>query len=328
MMAASTDIDQHQAPDQGIQDFLTWHTLRVKRKTGKPPAASTLASKRSRISTASGAFGSLLHQPSNNAPSPLCSESLRALGTALGDREQVETLLDVLSLRLSSGALRNTFDALQDFGGYAVAKGWAAQVALLKSDRPSANPQQPITVYSEDEVKLILDTARARGVRFWMLVETLAGTGRRIGEVLGLEWARLNLDADPPHFDLPTTKTGRQQYVPLSKHLATEVFTPENIARLRTEPQASNRAFARNPAVYPFPWTYTAVWKHFERHCRAIGVESRSFHCFRHTFITNMLAKGVPLQAVSMLAGHSNTQTTFNRYHHASTLAYAGYLDA
>ena len=36
-----------------------------------------------------------------------------------------------------------------------------------------------------------------------------------------------------------------------------------------------------------------------------------TFHCFRHTFATTMtLAKGVPIETVSKMLGHTNIQTT------------------
>ncbi len=36
-----------------------------------------------------------------------------------------------------------------------------------------------------------------------------------------------------------------------------------------------------------------------------------AFHCFRHTFATTMtLAKGVPIETVSKMLGHTNIQTT------------------
>jgi integrase len=311
----------------GFEDFLSWHTLRVQRRSGKPPAHSTLVSKHSRLRSASDALHTSGYRCTEQHSTGRVGSAAQTLGTALGDRAAVEGLLDVLATQLSPGAMRNNLDALQDFGAYAVAKGWAGQVALLPTDRPKPGPQKPITVYTQAELHLLLSTARGRGLRFWMFLETLAHTGRRVGEVLGLEWAQLQLGADVPHFNLPTTKNGKQQYVPLNRHLVDDVFTPANVAALKTEPSRSHRAFARDIATCAFPWSYAAAWKMFTRHCRTVGVESRSFHCFRHTKATELLAKGVPLQAVSSLLGHSDVSTTFNRYHHATTLNYASYLD-
>lgn len=34
------------------------------------------------------------------------------------------------------------------------------------------------------------------------------------------------------------------------------------------------------------------------------------FHCFRHTFATLCLSKGVPVESVSKILGHTNIKTT------------------
>ena len=35
-----------------------------------------------------------------------------------------------------------------------------------------------------------------------------------------------------------------------------------------------------------------------------------AFHCFRHTFATMTLSKGVPIESVSKMLGHTNIKTT------------------
>lgn len=42
-----------------------------------------------------------------------------------------------------------------------------------------------------------------------------------------------------------------------------------------------------------------------------------SAHTLRHTFVTNLIANGVPLPTVSKIVGHSNTTTTVNLYSHS-----------
>lgn len=241
----------------------------------------------------------------------------------------LDELLDGLALRMSTGAASACFYALGSFGDYAKAKGWITSVALLPTDRPPSNPQKAIQVYSPEELQALLSASRARGLRWWAFLHTMAGTGRRVGEILGLEWAWLNLSADVPHFNLPTTKNGRQQYVPLSKYLREEVFTVANIATLKEEKRiGTQRQFGRSVEDHPFPWTQSAASKRFDRYCDTLGIESRGFHTFRHTFITNLLARGAPIQAVSALAGHSSVSTTDRIYNHATSLSYANYIEA
>lgn len=293
-----------------LDNFIEWYKGRVLRTRGKVPAPSTLESKRSRLSVICTAGG---------------LQDLSVLGTLASDRTQVECLLDKLALRMTSGAMRHCVDVLRDFVPYAIAQGWMSVDALRAEDTPPRNPQKPITVYTVDEVELLLTAARGRSLRWWAFLTTVADSGRRVGEVLRLRWEWLNLDADIPHFNLPTTKNGRQQYVPLSKRLREEVFTPQHIGQLRTEEVTRFRT--GNPLEQPFPWSYTSVDKMLARHCRRVGVENRGFHNFRHTKATEMLGRGVPIQAVSSLLGHASVATTDRIYNHATSLNFAHYID-
>lgn len=290
-----------------VDDFLEWHRARVLRRKGKEPAASTMRSMRGRLRSALRVSG---------------TDELSVLATQLTDVEQAETLLDRLALTNSPGSLRLVYEACKCFHSYARAQGWVDDALAMTP--PGKNPQKPITVFTADEVKLIVSSARAKSLRWWAFLATLSRTGRRIGEVLGLEWELLHLDRDPAHFELLTTKNGTQQYVPLGSMLTDKVFTPDHVEQLRNEPL---RRFGRSPAEYPFPWTYNCAEKMLRHHCEMLGVPHRGFHCFRHTKATELLAKGVPIQAVSRLLGHANSATTDRIYHHATALNYAQYVD-
>lgn len=297
-----------------LDTFAAFYNARVKRTTGREAAANTLRTKRSRLRVCC-----TLTQ----------TKSLEALGNLISDRALVVRLLDVLTLRQSSGAMRTTVSTLKDFGTYAQAQGWCFAPQILPEDMPPTNPAKPITIYSDADVELLVSAARGRGLRWFMFVATVAETGRRVSEVLGLTWDQLNLSAEVPHFNLPTTKNGKQNLVPLTARLRAEVFTPENMAALKAEQRVgTQRQFTHSVETHPFPWSLTCVTRMLQRYCGDIGVEYRGFHCLRHTKATGMLARGVPLQAVSALLGHASVQTTDRIYNHATALSYAAYLDA
>lgn len=296
-----------------IQEFATWHSARVLRKTGKRPAQGTLKTKASRLRVCLALSG---------------ADGLRDFATTLSDREAVESLLDVLATKMSSGSQAVAVHTLFDFAEYAKTMKWIPSHALLPGDVPPANPQKSIVIYTPEESELLLTCARARGLRWWMFLLTIAHTGRRVGEILDLQFAWLNLTADTPNFHLPTTKNGRQAYVPLGPSLTGQVWTAENIAALKAEDRTGpHRAFSRDIGTYPFPWTYTTAHRALRVYCEALGVENRGFHCFRHTKATNMLAKGVPIQAVSSLLGHASVATTDRIYNHSTALSYSQYVD-
>lgn len=294
-----------------LEGYLRWYTNKRYRKTGRRPSIHTLQVKRAHVSAALQITG---------------SESLEELGTCLGSRAELEILLDKLSLRMSSGTMRNAVYALRDFGDYAVANGWISSHVIQETDVPPKNPSKPITVYTDDEMETFVSAARAKGLRWRLLVTFMVDSGRRIGEALNLEWSQLKL-GPRPYFELPVNKTGEPQYIPLTRRVA-ELLTEENIAALKVETHGSfGGEYTRSPAQFVFPYHYTTVMMRLRRFCEALGIEYRGFHNFRHTVITNRIARGVPIQAVASLAGHSSPAITMARYNHANALDYARYLE-
>lgn len=243
------------------------------------------------------------------------------LSTLISTRQGVEAMLDRLHARMSPGSVRTTLDLVRDFGPYCEFKGWPAP-PFTAADRPGSNPQKVIVVYTPAELETLLVHARLlHGARWELFLETLISTGRRVGEILGLEFMWLNLTADPPHLHLPTTKNGRQAYIPLSPSLA-GMWSGDTVSHLKG---AHHGQFRRDPAVYPFPWAYSCALAIFGRYCKRLGVQSRGFHCFRHTRATTMLARGVPIQAVAALLGHASVATTDRIYNHTTALTFAEY---
>jgi integrase len=83
----------------------------------------------------------------------------------------------------------------------------------------------------------------------------------------------------------------------------------------------------RSIAEYPFPYVYQSATNRLRTVCDIANIDYRGYHCFRHTKATEMLARGVPIQAVSGLLGHASVQATDRLYHHATTFDYARYLE-
>lgn len=317
VLAPAPDETAGQAPSTrlGYKDFESWarwYDYNRTRSTGRPASRHTLRTKAVHLAASAnlvGATGEVF------------------LGEVLGDRRQVNTLLTRLASKMTPGAMRQAVYALRDFGRYSVEMGWSASCEVYADDVPPKNPPTPIHVYSDEEMERFVSAARGRGLRWWALICFLADTGRRAGEALALEWSWLRLDQTPAYFELPWTKNGKPQYVPLSRRLREEVFTPENIETLKHQNKRGTQAFRRDPAVYLFPWGYGTVHASLDRFCEAADLPNRGFHNFRHTVITSRLAAGVPLQAVAALAGHSSAVITDRRYNHTDALTYAQYVE-
>lgn len=301
------------AADQDFQEFASWYSIRRHRLTGAPARPTTIRSKKVHLAVCSQETG---------ASDP------EFLAHLLSDRGKVEYLLSRLSLRMSAGAMRGVVGTLLQFGEYAIVRGWSTGSTLCEADIPPRNPVRPVTVFSPVETDLLIAAARGRGLRWWAFVTTMADTGRRVGEVLNFEWRHFRLDDSPAYVELPTTKNGQPQYMPLPRRLREDVFTLPNIVAMKADTKgAYGGKFNRSADLYPFPWTYASVLGRWRRFCETAGVPYRSLHCWRHTVITRRIAAGVPIQAVASLAGHSSPVVTLARYSHATSLDYLRYID-
>lgn len=295
-----------------FEDFTEWTAGRAMRSKGRRLAASTLHAYETRLRGVAKQAG---------------VASSEELCTVLADRGAWDGLLDKLYARQAPKTVAGNVMTLRLLGDYAVARGIIPAHSITKADTPlgGAATRRPVVVYSEMEIAQLLLHARYGGnLRLWMLLVSLTETGRRVGEMLKLRFVDMKLDAKPAHFDLPTTKSRKQQYVPLSKLLREEVWTERNIERLQA---SGNARYTRDPSVFPFPWSYRNSFLHMKKLCVAADVEFRAFHVFRHTRATQLIARGVPIAAVSSLIGHAHVSTTDAIYSHVTALDFSRYQD-
>lgn len=300
-------MDKSAGQKLDVEEFVRWYAHKRYRKTGRQPSNHTIQCKRAHVLTAAQLTG---------------ASDLSELGTLLASRGDLELLLDRLSVRMTSGTMRNAVYALRDFGNFAVAKGWITSHAFQETDIPPKNPMKPITVHSTEEMEVFVNAARGKGLRWWLLCMFIVDSSRRIGEALNLRWDQLRLTADGGYFELPVNKAGEPQYIPLSRRMLA-VLTPENIAALKAETKGQfGGRFGKSPEIYLFPWHYSTAMGRLQRFSASIGITYRGWHNYRHSVITDRLERGIPIQAVSVLAGHTNIATTMNRYAHVTSLSY------
>lgn len=313
--ASEATQEAHTLTYKDFSAFGRWYNNRRWRKAGRVASPHTLRAKQVHLATCAKLLG---------------LEAEEFLGHTLASREKVVYLLGLVDARMSPGAARQVVYALRSFGEYAEAMGWCAQAEVYDTDVPPRNPDKPITVYSPAEMEAFVTAARGVDLHWWALIAFLAHTGRRIGETLGLRWEWLRADSKVPYFEMPGTKNGENQYVPIDRFLREEVFTPTNIYRMKSRTKFQGRHPAqsyKDPTEYVFPFAYKSVHHRFRSFCERAGLPNRGFHNFRHTVITTRLAEGMPLQAVSALAGHSSSAITDRRYNHTTALSFAHLLD-
>jgi integrase len=141
------------------------------------------------------------------------------------------------------------------------------------------------------------------------LIRLALHTGMRRGELLGLEWNRVDLQGGGLiYLEARHTKSGYGRTVPLNKE-ARAALT--NRLRLRMQQTPPSRWVFCHP-----DGTRIGDVKHgFTTACRRAGLEDFRFHDLRHTCAAWLVTAGVPLAEVRDLLGHKTIQMT-ERYAH------------
>ena len=155
----------------------------------------------------------------------------------------------------------------------------------------------------------------AQGRLTWLsdVVRVAVTTGMRRGELAALRWGHVDLEHGYIHIRNThgfVTKSGDERTIPLVAD-ARDV-----IQRLRNEwPEAQpDDHVLRSGTGGPISADYTS--RLFKRYVRIAGLsEELKFHSLRHTCASWLAMKGVPLQMIQQILGHSDIGVT-QRYSH------------
>ncbi len=184
-----------------------------------------------------------------------------------------------------------------------------------------------------DQVAAII--ACCEHLRDQLLFSVLAGTGMRIGEVLGLR----HEDIDPAN-RLIRVRARRNSNHARVKSGQREIPVSAALIRLYTDYLVYE--YQDLDCDYVFvnlwsgphgqPWNYDSVTD-LVRRIRQQSSITFTAHMFRHTYATELLQRRVPAEVVQKLLGHASVTTTIGTYAHLqisdvrNALEVAGWLE-
>lgn len=162
-----------------------------------------------------------------------------------------------------------------------------------------------------------LDFAEAERLRGggdgeWPAMITLGlKTGLRLGELLALRWADVDLVAGKvvvrrsvARGQIGTPKNGRSREVPLSAEAIKVLKAHRHLRGELVFCNADGGLLKKSECKWP-------LW----RACKRAGLRPLGWHVLRHTFASHLAMRGVPLKAVQELLGHATIEMTM-RYAH------------
>lgn len=187
-------------------------------------------------------------------------------------------------------------------------EGWAKN----NPAKPLRNPRKSRTLphfLSTNDLARLLESPpldEPMGLRDRAILETMYSAGLRVGEVVGLNDADLDFDAEILRI---RGKGRKERLAPIGSHALRALALWLKKRKLRNSeagpesPVFVNRFGAR--------LTTRSVGRMLEKHLRTTGLDRRTTpHSLRHSFATHLLDRGADIRSVQELLGHKSLVTT------------------
>ena len=146
-------------------------------------------------------------------------------------------------------------------------------------------------------------------------------TGLRAGEALALEWSDIDEEKRTPKGNKNMVRVGGKNLVQRTTKTESGKRTiplngrvMESIRHLKAQRIVGCPfVFATQTGKY---LSYRNLLAMMEKACETAGIEHRGLHALRHSFASNLYARGVEVKIISKLLGHASVEITYNRYIH------------
>lgn len=173
--------------------------------------------------------------------------------------------------------------------------GWTKSTPMSDVKKPPQSKRRD-RIASDDEMKALGISAGSdpskKICRAFLAFRFAVETGMRAGEIVGLEWSRVNLSKRTAH--LPDTKNGEARDVPLSS---------EAVGILKLLPKA-NKVFDLSSGQL------VSLWRKLRDRA---GVEDLTFHDSRHMAVTR-LSKKLDVLDLARVIGHRDIRMLLTYY--------------
>jgi integrase/recombinase XerD len=206
---------------------------------------------------------------------------------------------------------QKNLERLRSFLNFCQQAGWI-ETNPAKALKPPKLPEKSskVKVFSAEEITAVLEACdrypeqnsygHDNRARVKALVLTLRYSGMRIGDCVGLQKSHLKGDK----LFLNTQKSGSKIFVPLPRVAVQALQKIENGSAYLFW---SGKGLRRSAV---------ADWQRALRRLFELADVVGNPHMFRHTFATDLLSRGIPIEDVSVLLGHRSVRITDAYYSH------------
>jgi integrase len=251
------------------------------------------------------------------------------------DTESIAKLIRKLEEKpLSASTITNYLKPLNGTLSFAVSQGKLTSnpyAALTADQRPrdedDDEDESQAYEWSDEEIERLLDASAQIARRpqsrydYQPILRMAIRTGARLGELLGLIWKNVDLDEGVIHVRQQWTKYSELAPPKTKKSRRRIPLTPEDVAYLRrlklasTFSQDDDYVFASRDGT---PLSHRNVQRRGFEAARDLAELSTeiTFHFLRHAFASIAAHRGVPVNVLSAVMGHSTVSVTQRVYVH------------
>lgn len=188
----------------------------------------------------------------------------------------------------------------------------------LRSIKPSGETPKTAEALSAEQVEQLLDAARGTDMYLFVLLGVRAGLRR--GEILGLQWSDIDLDAGTLTVNRSIVNDGKVERGRVSLDLKTSaahrtVPVPKAVAAELRAARAESRSIYVVHGRDNDRMGYDTAYAKWRRLLAKLDFDAHP-HTLRHTCVTNWVKQGLDIKEVQYLAGHSSSQMTLDVYSH------------
>ena len=254
---------------------------------------------------------------------------------------QTELINALFEKGLSYSTIKKVYNALNAFFKYMMIKGTISKDPMLGVVLPAMNnfakSKRDIKYLTPDEIERFTHRAAAKSMngsyvyRYGFIYVFMLYTGLRCGEMLGLQWKHIDIEAKVVHIrqTLLTVKNDSSEGAKYVTMLQDTAKTASGIRDVFLCQKAVDAISAYKELFYSGDEDAFVVTtkegnplrtRHFERSVNYIfksaGIDASGVHILRHTFASMLFARKVDIKYISRLLGHSDVSTTYNIYIH------------
>ena len=228
---------------------------------------------------------------------------------------QVETMFNEMLRTHARNTVKRHRDSISALFAYAVRHEIVREnlVIKVKLAKGTGKPQLEIRPFSERERDELIETIRAKRPTAAHVVEILARTGMRWGELCALRVADIRYDGYPTilvresesdGYDPTDPKSGKTRRVPIDNRSA------EILTEMTREMKSGERVFqdSKGGKLLGRNFTRSVKWE--------IVAPGHRLHDLRHTAATLWIQNQIDISTVSAWLGHSSSAITHDVYLH------------